>query len=469
MPFAGDPVFASTLLRARGVDGVRQLLLELDGVGLGEESALARLLAASFGAAARLTDPSSRVTEVLDAQYVDPEDPSWLSDDIALGLAIVARAGAAHGAGPSARTLGGWGRQVLAREAAIGSPTSDRLGLHADDRGAVPDPLLAIARAVAASGDGTGAAAMLPDQPSWSTALARQWADGGAALAGVVALLDDSGDAAGRSVRAGLEALGTGLDDGFPDDWTVDRDTAAAVTQSLGAAVAAHVSAVTGLFTVLVERCPEPGELGALRGLGYLTVDSSAALAIERGMVEWWRDQPEPVAGDAEALLGAVVVPAGYLAVRDYGQRLAHALETHRLSALAERSALRWEASVGLAVDLLLGKRAGPAEPVVNAVEDGIQRWVGADGRFRVPEDRGLAFEPADAAWRTAGGVRTSDEAVRRAHAGADAFTLVRGVLGRPAVAEPDDTSLWEVLTEDLLDSDRPARNRSDRGGGRPR
>ena len=455
---AGDAAFASALLSSLGVAGLRQLLLDLDHVELGEGSAVARVLAAALGAAAALPAADGRVQDVLSARYVDPYDAARLPDQVARGLAVVALTGARYGQPPGPRTIAAWARHVALREAARG-PVADRLGFLADDT-AAGDPLHGLTVTLASHGDGAAAAELLVDRRVWTHLLARPWQDGGDALVAVVASLSE---AAGRPARtalhAGLEALGTGLEDGRPDGWTVDRRIATAVRPGLAEAVSTHVGAITGLLADVADRCPAAEELAALRGLGYLTIDAGATEALMRGLQAWaGRLPPRPLTAGGAAVL--VAVPSAFLAVRHYGQRLAYSLGTHDRQAEAERARRRWDVSVGLPVDILMnvaGKRVPLAEPLVGALEISAQRWADADGQFDIGEDVGTRFTGADAAaWATAGAEGSREDGLRHiARAAADVYQRAGSALGEPVIATPpEQKGLWQAVMEDVVEQE---------------
>ena len=297
------PAFATALLLGLGVDGIRELLCRLGDTDLSTGPAVARLLAHALGSAQATGAAYDPVGELLTAGYVDPAAPGLAADQVVLGMGMVLAA-TRSADGPPLRTVVAWGRQMLARERAqagtmIGARAVDRDG-PTDGSPLQDDPMALVAERLARADDPGFAAALLGDRLAWTQLLARPWNDGGAALVGLVARGGSAPGAVGDgAVRAGLEALGAGLDDGDPTDWTVDRRTAAAVAPVLGAALAGHVSVPAEVLWEGVRGEAGPGAADALRGLGYLTLDEGAAVAVYRALAGWSRVQPGPVGGPA--------------------------------------------------------------------------------------------------------------------------------------------------------------------------
>lgn len=450
---AGDAVFASALLAELGEGGVGRLLALVNDAELGEGSAVARVLAAALGAAAALPVADRRVRAVLSARYVEASD--WTRsepDEVARGMAIVASTGVRYGAAPAPEMLAGWFRQVSARVSELG-PIADRLGTLGDEAHA--DPLPGIVTALAATRDGRAAAGLLSDREMWTQLLRRSWPDGGDAVAAVVSSLSGAPDEAARTaLRAGLEVLGSGLEDGHLDGWAVHRGTAEHLRGAFAEALGAHIDAITGPLADVAGRCPDPGELAALHGLGFVTIDEGATTALVRGM-RAWAERPHPEALSSSGGSVVVAVPSAFLAVLDYGQRLAHSMRAHDAQAEADKARRRWEATAGL-LFWIVGQRARGADSLVEAAETTLQRAAGADGRFEIGKDRGRRFTVADAAAAVTGGAGGHrDDGLRLvAVTGAEAFAQVRRVLGEPVVAVPDDRTLTEELLEDALEMD---------------
>jgi hypothetical protein len=459
-------VFAAALLGGLGVERLRLLLLDLDHVELGEGSAVAAVLAAALGAVAALPHRDRRVTDVLEARYVDPRDASTRSDQIARGLAVVVLTGARYGRLPASPTLGRWARQVALREAAVG-PLADRLGFLAD--GPDADPLADLLGVLAVRAEPVAAAELLSGRAGWTHLLARPWRDDGRSLAAVVASLREAPDPAAQvALRAGLEALGEGLPDGHPDGWTVDRSTATAVAPAVAGAVAAHVEAVTDLLAGVAGSCPPPDRLAALHGLGLVTTAPGAAAAVAAGL-RAWLGTPRPAALTASRDPVLVAVPAAFLAVRHYGQRLSHALDTHEDRRQAELRQRRWDATAGLLIDGLLGRYAkgSPvAEAGVDALETAAQGLADADGRWPRREDGARRFTAGDASRAvTAGSGNRGEDGLRRvAAAAAEVFVRARAALGEPQIALPREGSTATDVRDALLDADPGDALKSRRG-----
>ena len=145
------------------------------------------------------------------------------------------------------------------------------------------------------TGSAESAAAPLGEPSAWTALLARAWDDGGAALAGVVALAGAHPGAAGapcgaewtRGDRRRVWSTGD------PSTGTVDRDVVAAVAPAPWAlAAAAHVTVATPSLGSRRRRRLSDGTVTVLRGLGYLTVDRSAADAVRTALDGWARVQP---------------------------------------------------------------------------------------------------------------------------------------------------------------------------------
>ena len=416
---AGEGAVAAGVLTGLGVDGVRDVLRRLGEGALSEGSATARLLAAVLGAPVPVTD-AAEVARVRDARYVDPAELRTLDDDlVALGMGVVLAAGRGdRAAGPPPATVREWGRQILARERATGGGRIvDRVQLPpsaARPGDPVEEVLVRLAREDAAG----PAAALLRAQPTWTHLLARPWDDGGASLAGVVERAGEAPGSAGDvALRSGLRALGTGLgDDGDPAGWTVDRTTAAAVAPALGAAVAERPDLVA---RPLAQAAAGEGaaDRTLLRGLGQLTSDPTAAAALDRGL----------------AAAGPVVV-TGWAAVREYGQRLDHALGEFAAQDRAERRERVTDGVVEVLSLPRIGRVLVPVVAVGAVVAD-------LDGTWDEAPDRGERF-PLKAVVRAAGGDEAAEQAYRD----------VAALLGtpRPPQSPPID---WRGLLGDVLPS----------------
>jgi hypothetical protein len=348
-------------------------------------------------------------------------------------------------------TVAEWGRQLLRRERAQGVfAGAGAVPSHGDP--VMADPARLVVDILAASDAAGPAAALLADRGAWDTLLARRWGDGGAALAEVVTLAGSERTAAGAvAVRVGLEALAAGLThSGDPEHWTVNRETAAVVAEPLASGLRSHIEVVTGVLTEEATSCrPLDGRDGdALRGLGYLTVDRSAAVVIERALVDWAVEQPYPLDGASRTEPApAVALPAAYLAVQEYGQRLAYALRAFEVQDAAEDRRFLWTMTFNL---LTLPGRLGTA---VGVVEPFAARLLGTDGSWDIGPDRGLVFDREDAAQAAIGRALEGDAdaalatIARQSRA---AFDRVAGALGPLRAPEEPETHWWDPVLEAL-------------------
>jgi hypothetical protein len=428
------------------------------------------LLASALGAAVPGEGEHDGVAAVLSATYVRADDRYGPSDTAAAGMAAVLSAGIrVAGGGPRMATVGEWARQLLVRERVQALPAGLPRGGPPWRRDAGDPAALAVSILVG-GGEPEAAAALLGDRRVWEASLLRFWGDGGTALGELIAeAARDAGPAGDRAVRIGLETVGAGLFEGDPSDWTVDRDTVVAVAPALADAVAAHVPVVTGALTAVAT-----GDVGArtehlLKGLGYVTVDRQVAATVGDALRDWSGTQPLDLARSGPAAPSpAVAVPSGYLAVQEYGQRLAHALDGFELQEEAENKELFWSWTVGLALDLVSHvplKTIGIAADLVNGYGPIL---LGMDGTFDVPVDRGLRFDAEDAVADSLAAL-PPDLAVQ-AHAvrmQADAsYRRTAAALGLPEPPESPETDLVGPLVEiavgqlaDLAESEiRPGR-----------
>jgi hypothetical protein len=368
LPWAGNGAVAAAVLTGLGAEGVREVLRLLGDGSLSAGSALAGVMAAVLGAPVPV-GTADGVAGARDVRHVDPDDVRTLdADHVALGFGVVLAAARRSGRpGPSPATAREWGRQIVARERALGGERIlDRLGRSPVLPG---DPLEEVLGRLARPDAGPQAAGLLRAEPTWTHLLARPWDDGGAAFAAAVDRATAEPDDADVVVRSGLRALAIGLgDDGDPAGWTVDRGTASSIAPALAEAVAARPEVVA---EPLVRAAAGAGEEDrpVLRGLGYLSADPAAAVVLDREM------------GEGSA---APEVQAGYLAVREYGQRLDHALGEFAAQQEAER---RHATGVVVTEVLSSGPRLG--EGVADALTV-LSVVVGADGTWEGSTDEGL-------------------------------------------------------------------------------
>ena len=234
------------MLTGLGAEAFRDVLRGLGDGSLSARSALARVMAAVLGAAVPPAQADA-VARVRDGRLVDPGDHRGLDGDlVALGMGVVLAAGRGdRRAGPPAATVRDWGRQIVARERAMGSERivdRVRLGPAYAPPG---DPLEQVLVRLAEEDNPSAAAALLRGEPTWTHLLAHPWDDGGAAFAALVERA--AGEPGDVAVRSGLRSLAVGLgDDGDRAAGTVDRATVAAIAPALAGAVAARPDVLTG-------------------------------------------------------------------------------------------------------------------------------------------------------------------------------------------------------------------------------
>jgi hypothetical protein len=466
--YAAAPAFAEAFLAGLGPLGVENTLVALGDGGLPSDSAVAAVLAWALGAASRSGGAVDPVGEVLDARYVAPDDTSTNPDVIALGMGAVLAAGlSGRSSGPAPGTVLAWGRQLLAREQAM---SADPIGARAVDRANAPtdvmdpiDPLALVADTLARTEDPAFAAALLGGPQAWDGLLARSWDDGAASLSGLVERAAVDSEPAGEAaVRAGLIALGTGLEDGDPDGWTVQRETAAAVAPALGAAVAAHVAVAVDVLWAGVDAPGDTPRTDAMRGLGMVTLDRGAAAVVGEALFDWAR--AEIAAGtviDPSAPAPAVAVPSAYLAVQEYGQRLDHTLDAFEARAAAQRRALGWDLTVGL-----VGYLPGMAGNVGGVIEGYAAIALDMDGTWDNGVDRGLVFDGGTAAdaSRADLGPAAAAEAREVARQARIAFHRTAAVLGDPTPPESPPVDYLGPLFDALLPGPDDLRRPGGRG-----
>ena len=449
LPYAGSSAFAGAFLAGLGEYGVHVLLTLLGDGDLGPASALARTLGLALGAAAPTGRERDAVEDVLTAAYIDPDDVTTGPDLVALGMGVVVRATGA--AGPRPETVTAWGRQMLDREriqgqGLIGSRAVDRaapIGVAHDPA----DPITIVLERLGRDDDASFAASFLADRSTWDVLLSRPWEDDVAAFS---RLIDHAAAAAdpvgGDAARSGLEALGAGLRDGDPDGWTVDRTTAAAVAESLGGAVAAHVAPVAAALERAADADAGPRDGDVLRGLGYLTLDQGATRAVRAGLRDWAQGlSSAPGGSGADARPEVALVEGSFVAAREYGQRLAYALHGFEQKAAAELREDRWDMTWGLLPNLV--RRTGVGL-LVGVASDYVAIGLGRDGTWENGPDSGRVFDAQDAeraARVSRYGSSDAGVAVIEAHAGA-AFENTLDVLGRPKPPTSPQTDLWEPV-----------------------
>jgi hypothetical protein len=392
LPFAGSAAFAGAFLGALGPMWMRDTLQDLGSGAFGPTSELAQLMACSLGAAVRggATGP---VAEVLATRYVPEWDQDTRHDLAVLGMGTVLAANASLGTrGLDSRTVAEWGRQIAAREGAMGAGALARVNpMYLDF---VPvDPLPFVVTVLADGSDPASAAAFLNGNSVWEVVLSRQWEDDETSLQALVASAGALEGPEGEAVvRGGLEALGARLEDGDAHDWPVNRTAANAVSPALAEGLAAHIPLAGEVLMSGVDGDLPGADSALLRGLGYVTLDRTAAGVVERALGEWVAVQPVPVwTSGPPPLLPAVVVPNAYLAVQDYGQQLAYTLSEIDLQQEAADRAFLWDMTIGLVADLA----PGPWGVAAGLLADYVAMGLDLDGTWDSPGDHGLQFAPS--------------------------------------------------------------------------
>jgi hypothetical protein len=448
LPYADSPAFATALLAALDVRGVGLLLSAVGYDPRGPRSGVARILAGAFRSAVPGRDEPDGVAAVLTATYVRSDDGDGDADVRAAGMAAVLAAAMSRGrAGVRPETLVEWGRQLLARERVQGV-LAGAGSIPAEWDPVTLDPAGLVVALLAGAGDPGPAAALLDRRDAWDVLLARGWADGGASLGELIALAcAEPGAAGATATSSGLAALGHGLADNHPDGWTVNRATAAAVAASVAGGVATHVDVAAGALAAPLRAGPNSGA-AVLRGLGYLTIHAAATTVVTEALAGWVARQPLDLAAPASVSVPALTVSAAYLGVREYGQRLAYALDAFERMDEAEDRESVWTALVGWQSHIpgAFGEAWGIAESAA-------ARLLGNDGDWSIGPDEGLTFDREDvveAALEQTRGPESADVAATQQaiahHAGA-AFDRIREELGSPeAPAPPEDGDLVETM-----------------------
>jgi hypothetical protein len=431
---AQSPEFARALLVQLGEEGVGLLLNSLGTNWLGAGSPVANLLATAFGAAAS-GDGQRPVDAVLVATFIHSDDRYGAAGHVAAGMAAVLAAGAsATRGGVRPVTVAEWARQMLKHEHAAGPGAG--IGMVPPDWPAETLDPPALAMNILADRASAGvAASLLEGRDVWQALLNRSWGDGGAALREVVeqAARDDTG-AGARAVRTGLEAVGAGLFEALPAHWTVSRDTVAAVSPALAAAVAEQVTVVTSVLGLglVGDLSGRAGDL--VHGLGYLTLDEEVVRTVGGALDDWVRAQPAVTDVACDPIPPpVVVVPSAFLAVREYGQRLGHALHGYEQMAEALGKQTIWDYTFGLPSNV----------PFVHpgyTVGEGYAAMLLGVGQWDNGPDTGLHFDRDDAA-DAVRALGPGDRAVAGALAdqAREVFDRTSEALGRPRPPQPPD------------------------------
>jgi hypothetical protein len=467
LAYADDSAFARAFLAELGEEGVGLLLMTLASGQYDSDSPIAGVLAGALGGTVLTGAEHDPVRAVLEATYVGADDGYAGADAIAVGMAAVLAAGAAlPTGGPQPDTVARWAGQLLRREHEQGV-LAGAGELPASWDPALSDPAAVAIGLLVEAGRPEPVAALLSDTATWQTVLSRFWADGGTALGELITVAaQDAGPAGDEAVRTGLGAIGAGLFEGDPTDWQVGRRNVAAIAPELGRAVAAHVGVAVDALWVGVDDSRCLGASDALRGLGYLTVDRSAAGAVAGALYEWTRGELAGDVDDPAALSAAVAVPSAFVAAEEYGQRLSFALDTYEIAEAAEHRATGWNATVGLVPDLLPGVWGMAA----GVVEGYAAIALGRDGTWENGVDDGLHLDAGTAIQESlaAVGAEVDVEAAEIARRARAAFDRTAGALGDPLPAE-SPTSDWLAPLLDSFLSEAQGRRRPGGGGVTPR
>jgi len=443
-PFAVCPAFATAFLSTLGPVGVTWLLRFLGENRFGSRSAMARLLAAAFGSAAPSGTAGDPVDAVVGAEYVSADPADGDADTLAAGLATLLAAGMTlPSGGARVPTVAEWTRQILVREQALAAPTGRRQVAGAPE---LSDPAALAIGIVAGRADPAIAAALLADTRVWDALLTRAWDDGGVTMARIIGLAaSQPGDAGAHAVRAGLEVIGKGLVEGDPADWAVARNTVAAISPALGAAVAAQFPAVAGALGAWTDVTPAGSRKAVLRGLGYLVLDPEGADAVESALHEWAAvHSGDQGAQEGRASFPVTDVPAAYLAAKEYGLRLAHALDADELRARAQAEEFFWDSTVAQLPNLM-----GPTSSTLAGV--GVEAlalvW-DFDGTWDDQPDTGRVYDPADAAAQAVlqlgpADMTDADAVVARARA---TFSRTEQLLGEPEAPLSPQKDYWDLI-----------------------
>jgi hypothetical protein len=139
-------------------------------------------------------------------------------------------------------------------------------------------------------------------------------------------------------------------------------------------------------------------------------------------------------------------VPSAYLAVRQYGQRLAYAIHGFEERSMARGRTMIWNSTVGVFVNVLPG-RGGL---VGGLVETGAARLVGASGTWDSGPDGGLVFDRVEAARAAVADLSVPETAAARAigQQAADAFDRTLTAMRVPL---PPTSPEWDPLPSLLV------------------
>jgi hypothetical protein len=364
--FANRPAFAVAFLTALGPARMRVLLRTLGDGRLGPVNALSRVLAATMAAAG----PGGLAADVLQARYLVPSAGD--DDTVASGMAVVLRAGDV----PTA-TVAEWTRQLVL----LTHDRSPDEGIRTPLWGYPLDDPLGVAMSVLAGRQAVDdCARLLGDPGPWQTLLLHTWGDGGAALSAVIATAGQApGPAGAEVVRTGLGVIGDGLPLGNPQRWTVNRATVGQIRAALGTALAGHIDVALHAMSAANGGWITDSERAVLRGIGNVSVDCGALLAIGHALDV--TAMAAVLAGphtSASLVLPAALAPAAWVAVQEYGRRLDHALHGYEQQEEAAAKETLFNGSLGL-LPWLAPAGTGPLADIAVAY---LARAMGADGRW---------------------------------------------------------------------------------------
>jgi hypothetical protein len=439
LDLAGRPAYAAAFLAALGPEKVPDLLAAIwSGAESRGESAL--LLGAALSALDRDTDGPPWLATLLD----DARDAGTAALVTGGLAAVLARARVDGLAGPPPALAADWARSMIAEERATGWPPSTG-SRPADADPATSDPLALVVEALVEQHAAVEAARIMTAD-AWRVVLTHSWNDGGTLRDGLVATVADAPNEAARpALRNALVALGTGLERGNPATWPFEASVVKTALPGLSAALVRHLDVLTAPLGGSAAGSLDIVSAGALRGLGVLAeLGGCAAETIEAALAT-----PRPAAlgtSDGGIRLVAVSVPAAFVAVRQYGARMGHAMDQQDRKDEAEGRSFVWDWTIGIPFRLLAF--APVAGRVAGALEVVVRGAVRMDGTFENTPDTHhhySAGEAVDSRPAPSGPRDRMGEAAAR-EAATLAFARTIGILGEPQVPRaPDEPLLGEV------------------------
>jgi hypothetical protein len=173
----------------------------------------------------------------------------------------------------------------------------------------------------------------------------------------------------------------------------------------------------------------------ALRGLGLISCDPSGAAVVQQAVAGWALRAPADPDTPVDRLPAATALGA-FVAVREYGQRLAYALHgfAAREAAVDRQNVFDWTAGLLQFLPGGVGSLAGVVVPFA-------AHRLHADGTWDNGADRGLVFGPEDSAAvaNVQLGPGTGATVAARARA---AFLRTAATLGVPV---PPRSPVWRM------------------------